>query len=123
VTAATAAPISPSDLPAIGRHLSRTRRSAFRSHFGANTEAIPTTTSRSGRRDNLANGGKTSNLPSYEKAVQMTVSELIDQLRAMPPDATVMLWSRMDDPQHRRVESVELSTTKSDPTAEVVVLS
>jgi hypothetical protein len=23
----------------------------------------------------------------------MTVSELIDQLRAMPPDVTVMLWS------------------------------
>ena len=53
----------------------------------------------------------------------MTVSELIDELRAMPPDANVMLWSRMDEPQHRRLESVELSTTKSDPTAEVVVLS
>jgi hypothetical protein len=53
----------------------------------------------------------------------MTVSELIDELRAMPPDATVMLWSRIDEPQHRRLESVELSTTKSDPHAEVVVLS
>jgi hypothetical protein len=53
----------------------------------------------------------------------MTVSDLIDKLRAMPPDATVMLWSRMDEPQHRRLESVELSTTKSDPYAEVVVLS
>jgi hypothetical protein len=48
----------------------------------------------------------------------MTVSELIDELRAMPSDATVMLWSRMDDPQHRRVERIELSTTKSDPYAE-----
>jgi hypothetical protein len=67
--------------------------------------------------------GKTSNLPTREKAAEMTVSELIDQLSAMPPDATVMLWSRMDDPQHRRLESVELSTTKSDPYAEVVVLS
>ena len=46
----------------------------------------------------------------------MTVSELIEGLRAMPPDATVMLWSRMDDPQHRRLERIELSTTKSDPT-------
>jgi len=67
--------------------------------------------------------GKTSNLPTREKAAEMTVSELIDQLSAMPPDATVMLWSRMDDPQNRRLESVELSTTKSDPYAEVVVLS
>jgi hypothetical protein len=48
----------------------------------------------------------------------MTVSELIEELRAMPPpDAPVMLWSRMDDPHHRRVQRVELSTTKSDPTA------
>jgi len=53
----------------------------------------------------------------------MTVSELIDNLRAMPPDATVMLWSRMDEPQHRRLESVELATPKSDPSAEIVVLS
>jgi hypothetical protein len=53
----------------------------------------------------------------------MTVSELIEKLRAMPPDTTVMLWSRMDDPQHRRVERVELLTTKSDPYAEIVVLS
>jgi hypothetical protein len=53
----------------------------------------------------------------------MTVSELIEELRAMPSEATVMLWSRMDDPQHRRVQRVELSTTKSDPTAEIVVLS
>ena len=53
----------------------------------------------------------------------MTVSELIEELRAMPPDSTVMLWSRMDDPQHRRVEKIELSTTKSDPYAEIVVLS
>jgi hypothetical protein len=53
----------------------------------------------------------------------MTVSELIETLRAMPPDATVMLSSRMDDPQHRNVERVELSTTKSDPYAEIVVLS
>jgi hypothetical protein len=53
----------------------------------------------------------------------MTVSELIEELRTMPPDANVMLWSRMDDPQHRRVERVELSTTKSDPYAEIVVLS
>jgi hypothetical protein len=53
----------------------------------------------------------------------MTVSDLIDKLRAMPPDATVMLWSRMDEPQRRRLESVELSTTKSDPYAEDVVLS
>jgi hypothetical protein len=53
----------------------------------------------------------------------MTVSELIDELRAMPPDAAVMLWSRMDDPQHRRLKSVELATTKSDLSAEVVVLS
>jgi hypothetical protein len=66
---------------------------------------------------------KTCNLPCYEKGAQMTVSELIDELRAMPPDATVMLWSRIDEPQHRRPESVELSTTKSDPHAEVVVLS
>jgi hypothetical protein len=66
---------------------------------------------------------KTCNLPCYEKASQMTVSELIDELRVMPPDATVMLWSRMDEPQHRRLESIELSTTKSDPYAEVVVLS
>src|SRR4029453_15221518 len=28
-------------------------------------------------------------------------------LRAMPPEATVMLWSRMDDPQHRGVERIE----------------
>jgi hypothetical protein len=28
----------------------------------------------------------------------MTVSELIEELRAMPSEATVMLWSRMDDP-------------------------
>jgi hypothetical protein len=53
----------------------------------------------------------------------MTVSELIEELRVMPSEATVMLWSRMDDPQHRRVQRVELSTTKSDPTAEIVVLS
>jgi hypothetical protein len=53
----------------------------------------------------------------------MTVSELIDELCVMPPDATVMLFSRMDEPQHRRVESVELSMTKSDPYTEVVVLS
>jgi hypothetical protein len=53
----------------------------------------------------------------------MTVSKLIEELRAMPPDATVMVWSRMDDPQHRRVERIELSTTKSDPYAEVVVVS
>jgi hypothetical protein len=53
----------------------------------------------------------------------MTVSELIEELRTMPPDATVMVWSRMDDPQHRRLDRVELSTTKSDPTAEIVVLS
>jgi hypothetical protein len=53
----------------------------------------------------------------------MTVSELIDNLRAMPSDATVMLWSQMDEPHHRRVERVELSTPKSDPAAEVVVLS
>jgi hypothetical protein len=45
----------------------------------------------------------------------MTVSELIDQLRAMPPDVTVMLWSRMDDPQHRRLESVELFDNKIRP--------
>jgi hypothetical protein len=32
----------------------------------------------------------------------MTVSELIAELRAMPPETTVMLWSRMDDTQHRR---------------------
>jgi hypothetical protein len=57
------------------------------------------------------------------KAPNMTVSELIEELRAMPSEATVMLWSRMDDPQHRRVQRVELSTTKSDPTAEIVVLS
>ena len=53
----------------------------------------------------------------------MTVSELIEELSAMPPDAIVMLWSRMDDPQHRKVERLELSTTKSDPSAEIVVLS
>jgi len=53
----------------------------------------------------------------------MTVSELIEELSAMPPDATVMRWSRMDDPQHRKVERLELSTTKSDPSAEIVVLS
>jgi hypothetical protein len=53
----------------------------------------------------------------------MTVSELIEELRTMPPDATVMVLSRMDDPQHRRLDRVELSTTKSDPTAEIVVLS
>jgi hypothetical protein len=41
----------------------------------------------------------------------------------MPPNATVMLWNRMDDPQHRRVERIELSTTKSDPYAEIVVLA
>ena len=61
--------------------------------------------------------------PTGSKARHMTVSELIEELRAMPPDATVMLWSRMDDPQHRRVERVELSTTKSDPYSEIVVLS
>jgi hypothetical protein len=33
------------------------------------------------------------------KAPNMTVSELIEELRAMPSQATVMLWSRMDDPQ------------------------
>jgi hypothetical protein len=53
----------------------------------------------------------------------MTVSELIDNLRTMPPDATVMLRSPMDEPEHRRLESVELSTPKSDPSAEIVVLS
>ena len=53
----------------------------------------------------------------------MTVSELIEELRAMPPDATVTLFSRMDEPQHRRVERIELSTTKSDPSVEIVVLS
>ena len=53
----------------------------------------------------------------------MTVSELIEELSAMPPDATVMPWSRMDDPQHRKVKRLELSTTKSDPSAEIVVLS
>ena len=53
----------------------------------------------------------------------MTVYELIEKLRDMPPDATVMLWSRMDDPQHRKLESVELATTKSDVSVEVVVLS
>jgi hypothetical protein len=53
----------------------------------------------------------------------MTVAELIEELRAMPSEAIVMLWSRMDDPHHRRIQRVELSTTKSDPTAEIVVLS
>jgi hypothetical protein len=53
----------------------------------------------------------------------MTVSELIDKLRAMPPDVTVMLWSRMDDPQHRKLETVDVVTTKSDPSAAIVVLS
>jgi hypothetical protein len=53
----------------------------------------------------------------------MTVSELIARLAAMPPDATVMLWSRTDEPHHRRLESVELSTTKSNPDEEVVALS
>jgi hypothetical protein len=53
----------------------------------------------------------------------MTVSELIEKLSAMPPDAPVMIWGRMDDPQHRRIESVELATAKSDPSAEIVVLS
>jgi hypothetical protein len=53
----------------------------------------------------------------------MTVSELIEQLRAVPADAPVMVWSRMDDPQHRKIESVEFATTKSDPSAEIVVLS
>jgi hypothetical protein len=38
----------------------------------------------------------------------------------MPPDATVMLWNRMDDPQHRRVERIEHSTTKSDPTQKLL---
>ena len=61
--------------------------------------------------------------PTGRKTRHMTVSELIDELRAMPADAPVMLWTRMDDPQHRRLESVELSTTKLDPSAEVVVLS
>jgi hypothetical protein len=53
----------------------------------------------------------------------MTVSELIEELPAMLPDATVMIWSRMDEPQHRKIDSVELATTKSDPSAEIVVLS
>jgi hypothetical protein len=53
----------------------------------------------------------------------MTVDELIEELRAMPSDAPVMLWTRMADPQHRKIERVELSTTKADPTAEIVVLS
>ena len=53
----------------------------------------------------------------------MTVSELIEELSAMPANAIVMFWSRMDDPQHRSIESVELSTAKSDPSAEIVVLS
>jgi hypothetical protein len=53
----------------------------------------------------------------------MTVSDLIEKLGTMPPETTVMLWSRMDDPQHRKLEIVELSTPKSDPSAEVVVLS
>ena len=53
----------------------------------------------------------------------MTVGELIEELGAMPSDATVMVWARMDDPQHRKIERVELSTTKADPTAEIVVLS
>jgi hypothetical protein len=61
--------------------------------------------------------------PPKEGRQHMTVSELIEGLRAMPADATVMLWSRMDDPQHRRVERIELSTTKSDPYSEIVVLS
>jgi len=52
----------------------------------------------------------------------MTVSELIEQLRAMPPDASVMIWNRMDDPQHRNIESVGLATAKADPSAEIVVL-
>jgi hypothetical protein len=54
---------------------------------------------------------------------QMTVSELIEQLRAMPPDASVTIWNRMDDPQQWNIESVELATAKSDPSAEIVVLS
>jgi hypothetical protein len=62
-------------------------------------------------------------LGRYKKAGHMTVYELIEELRAMPSNATVMVWSRMDDPQHREIERVELSTTKSDPTAEIVVLS
>ena len=61
--------------------------------------------------------------PTGRKTRHMTVSELIDELRAMPPDATVTLFSRMDEPQHRRVERIELSTTKSDPSVEIVVLS
>ena len=43
----------------------------------------------------------------------MTVSELIEELRAMPADATVMLWNRMDDPQHRKVERIELSRRRN----------
>jgi hypothetical protein len=58
-----------------------------------------------------------------ESPPKMTVSELIEELSAMPANATVMVWSRMDDPQHRSIESVELSTAKSDPSAEIVVLS
>jgi hypothetical protein len=54
---------------------------------------------------------------------EMTVSELIEKLAAMPPDATVMLWNRMDDPQHRKIETVDVVTRKSDPSAEIVVLS
>jgi len=57
------------------------------------------------------------------EALKMTVSELIEELRAMPSESTVMLWTRMDDPQHRKLESVNLETTKADPSEEVVVLS
>jgi hypothetical protein len=59
-------------------------------------------------------------LARYKKAGPMTVYELIEELRAMPSNATVMAWSRMDDPQHREIERVELSTTKSDPTPEML---
>jgi len=41
----------------------------------------------------------------------------------MPFDATVMLWSRLDDPQDPKIESVDLETTKSDASAVIVVLS
>ena len=56
-------------------------------------------------------------------AVDNPTKLTLDELRAMPPDATVTLFSRMDEPQHRRVERIELSTTKSDPSVEIVVLS
>jgi hypothetical protein len=89
---------------------------AERPRRGPDDGLVPRLMRQSAKSRRVPMAGSASRVRPREEGPNMTVSELIEELRAMPSEATVMLWSRMDDPQHRRVQRVELSTTKSDET-------